>query len=312
MPSPALILLVGYASISLVGVVDSGVKTFYGICSTERLPSPHGSQECSFPDIGLCHGVQEVPPCERRRKLAFEADAGEVMCGRYYTSEEGENADVWGGTRTVGYSERREEIPMKLCMVVQTGEEAASSRTRIGAGGLKLDNSVREGGLDSRLGTTRDSTSRDAAKRSGSKVSAVSAPSFTSQRAQSWCLELQLEIRKSGRGAELTVGSIEGIRHQFLVLKIAMMPDDGETIWLHWTEVPNRKTQRQGAHACPGYQWQHLQGRQDMPGLFQATISSTEAQLLHGLRLEMKAEVIFPVDGPTGGGFREPLNILSQ
>ncbi|KAF9519079.1 hypothetical protein BS47DRAFT_1388495 [Hydnum rufescens UP504] len=43
-----------------------------------------------------------------------------------------------------------------------------------------------------------------------------------------------------------------------------------------------------------------------------ATISSTEAQLLCGLRLEMKAEVVFPVDGPTAGDLRELLNILSQ
>ncbi|KAF9519112.1 hypothetical protein BS47DRAFT_1388524 [Hydnum rufescens UP504] len=42
-----------------------------------------------------------------------------------------------------------------------------------------------------------------------------------------------------------------------------------------------------------------------------ATISSTEVQL-RGLRLEIKAEVVFPVDGPTAGDLRKLLNILSQ
>ncbi|KAF9519103.1 hypothetical protein BS47DRAFT_125964 [Hydnum rufescens UP504] len=48
------------------------------------------------------------------------------------------------------------------------------------------------------------------------------------------------------------------------------------------------------------------------PDLFQATISSSEAQLLRGLCLEMKAGVLFPVDGPTAGDLRQILNILSQ
>jgi hypothetical protein len=41
-------------------------------------------------------------------------------------------------------------------------------------------------------------------------------------------------------------------------------------------------------------------------------ISSTEAQLLRGLRLEMNAVVVFPVDEPTSGDLRELLNILSH
>ena len=36
-----------------------------------------------------------------------------------------------GGTRVVRYSERREEIAVRVCIVVQREEEAVSSRTRI-------------------------------------------------------------------------------------------------------------------------------------------------------------------------------------
>ncbi|KAF9519090.1 hypothetical protein BS47DRAFT_1482336 [Hydnum rufescens UP504] len=91
-----------------------------------------------------------------------------------------------------------------------------------------------------------------------------------------------------------------GFQQQLLVLKIAMMLDDGEAIWFRSNRgpKPENSTPRSSVSRftpCDS-----------------ATISSSEAQQLRGLRLEMKAEVIFPVDGPTAGDLRELLNILSQ
>ncbi|KAF9505201.1 hypothetical protein BS47DRAFT_1354207 [Hydnum rufescens UP504] len=91
-----------------------------------------------------------------------------------------------------------------------------------------------------------------------------------------------------------------GFRHQFIVLKIGMMPDDGEAIWLRLDRgpKPENSTPRSSVSRftpCDS-----------------ATISSSEAQLLRGPRLEMKAEVVFPVDAPTAGDLRELLHILSQ
>ncbi|KAF9519102.1 hypothetical protein BS47DRAFT_125944 [Hydnum rufescens UP504] len=67
-----------------------------------------------------------------------------------------------------------------------------------------------------------------------------------------------------------------------------------------WTEDPNQKPQRQGA-----------QYRDSLHVILRRSPRS-EAQLLRGLRLEMKAEVVFPVDGPTAGDLRKLLIILSE
>ncbi|KAF9519113.1 hypothetical protein BS47DRAFT_1379616 [Hydnum rufescens UP504] len=93
---------------------------------------------------------------------------------------------------------------------------------------------------------------------------------------------------------------LSGFRHQFLLLKIGMMPEDGDAMWLRLERgpKPENSTPRSSVSRftpCDS-----------------ATISLTETQLLRGLRLEMKAEVVFPIDGPTAGDLRKLLNILSQ
>ncbi|KAF9502826.1 hypothetical protein BS47DRAFT_1403058 [Hydnum rufescens UP504] len=93
---------------------------------------------------------------------------------------------------------------------------------------------------------------------------------------------------------------LSGFRHQFLLLKIGMMPEDGDAMWLRLERgpKPENSTPRSSVSRftpCDS-----------------ATISSIETQLLRGLRLEMKAEVVFPIDGPTAGDLRKLLNILSQ
>ncbi|KAF9519078.1 hypothetical protein BS47DRAFT_125247 [Hydnum rufescens UP504] len=93
---------------------------------------------------------------------------------------------------------------------------------------------------------------------------------------------------------------LTGFRHQFLLLKIAMMPDGEEAIWLRLDRGPKLEDSTPRSSVSR------------FTPCDSATISSTEAQLLHGLHLEMKAEVVFPVDGPTAGDLRELLNILSQ
>ncbi|KAF9519083.1 hypothetical protein BS47DRAFT_1388499 [Hydnum rufescens UP504] len=116
------------------------------------------------------------------------------------------------------------------------------------------------------------------------------------------CTSIQgSRLERAGRVVSLIrFEQLRGFRHQFLVLKIARTPDDGETMWLRLDRGPKPEnvTPRSSVSRftpCDS-----------------ATISSSEAQLLRGLRLEIKAEVIFPVDGPTGGDLRELLNILSQ
>jgi hypothetical protein len=121
---------------------------------------------------------------------------------------------------------------------------------------------------------------------------------------------------------------LRGFRHQFLLLKIAMMPDDEGAIWLRLDRGPKPETPTPRSSVsrftpCDSVSDVSLlvwdanrstskRSSEHARGLFQATISSTEAQLLRGLRLEMKAEVVFPVDGPTAGDLRELLTILSQ
>ncbi|KAF9502827.1 hypothetical protein BS47DRAFT_1459286 [Hydnum rufescens UP504] len=115
------------------------------------------------------------------------------------------------------------------------------------------------------------------------------------------CTSIQnSRLERSGRVISLIrFKQLCGFRHQSLVLKIGTMPDDGEAIWLRLDRgsKPEGSTPRTSISrftACDS-----------------ATISSTEVQL-RGLRLEIKAEVVFPVDGPTAGDLRKLLNILSQ
>ncbi|KAF9519109.1 hypothetical protein BS47DRAFT_1379614 [Hydnum rufescens UP504] len=91
-----------------------------------------------------------------------------------------------------------------------------------------------------------------------------------------------------------------GFRHEFLVLKIGMMLDDGEAVWLRLDRGPKLENSTPKSSVSR------------FTPCDSATIASTEAELLRGLRLEMKAEVVFPVDGPTAGDLRTLLNILSQ
>ncbi|KAF9519099.1 hypothetical protein BS47DRAFT_1337674 [Hydnum rufescens UP504] len=110
------------------------------------------------------------------------------------------------------------------------------------------------------------------------------------------CTSIQnSRFERSGRVTSLIrFEQPRGCRHQFLVLKI------GEAIWLRLDRgpKPENSTPRSSVSRftpCDS-----------------ATISSSEEQLLRGLRLEMKAEVVFPVDGPTAGDLRKLLTILSQ
>ncbi|KAF9519097.1 hypothetical protein BS47DRAFT_1337671 [Hydnum rufescens UP504] len=103
------------------------------------------------------------------------------------------------------------------------------------------------------------------------------------------CTSIQnSRLERSGRVISLIrFEQQRGFRHQFLVLKIGMMPDDGEAVWLRLDRgpKPENSTPRSSISRftpCDS-----------------ATISSTEAQLLRGLRLEMKAEVIFPLRSGT-------------
>ncbi|KAF9519094.1 hypothetical protein BS47DRAFT_125594 [Hydnum rufescens UP504] len=81
MPTSTLILFVATEeSISLTGVGGSG----------RRHPA-----ECVRQNDCPGHGVQRTPPCERRRKLEFEADRGGARtCRCCYTLGEGENVNV--------------------------------------------------------------------------------------------------------------------------------------------------------------------------------------------------------------------------
>ncbi|KAF9519108.1 hypothetical protein BS47DRAFT_1337681 [Hydnum rufescens UP504] len=116
------------------------------------------------------------------------------------------------------------------------------------------------------------------------------------------CTSIQnSRLERSGRILSLIrFKQLSGFRHQFIVLKIGMISDDGEAIWLRLDRGPKpdgstSRTLISRFTTCDS-----------------ATIAPTEAQLLCGLRLEIKAEVVFPVDGPTAGDLRKLLNILSQ